>query len=157
MRTFLIAAACAALVIGATSAVIGVVVAMSGSATSLFELRPGDCFDLPEFADDGSRPSEWREVDTVDCADPHTVEVVRTGQLDPDQVRPRPDDETLFGEVDSLCARARVAAEQLGMGLLPIIPNEAVWEPRGGPYLCVVIPYGGTPRAGSVLADVAGA
>ena len=151
MRTFLVAVACAALVVGATGALIAVLVAMSDSATSIFELRPGECFDLPEFGDDGSRPAEWREVDTVDCADAHTVEVLVTGQLDPDQRRPRPDDAELFETVDATCADVRARADQLGYGLLPIVPNPAVWEPRGGPYLCVAIPYGGDPTPGSIL------
>lgn len=155
MRTFFVAVVCAALVVGATGAVIAVVVAMSGSGTSIFELSPGDCFDLPEFGPDGGRPAEWRAVDEVDCADPHTVEVLVTGQLDPDQQRPLPGDADLFGEVGTACAAGQGAADELGYGLLPIIPNAAVWEPRGGPYLCVAIPYGGDPRAGSILAQVA--
>lgn len=156
MRTFLVAVACAVLVVGGTAAVIGVVVAMSDSSTSIFELRPGECFDLPEFGDDGSRPAEWRQVDQVDCGDPHTVEVLVTGQLDPGQSRPRPTDDELFSEVDERCAAARAAADELGFGLLPIIPNAAVWEPRGGPYLCVAVPYGGEPSEGSILDRVVG-
>ncbi len=157
MRTFLVAAACAILVVGATATVIGVVLAMGDSATSIFELEAGDCFDLPEFGDDGSRPAEWREVDRVRCADPHTVEVLVVGQLDPRQERSRPDDEALFAEVAAACAGERVAADRLGFGLLPIVPNAAVWEPRGGPYLCVAIPYGGDPRPGSIVAQVVAA
>lgn len=156
MRTFFVAVVCAALVVGASGAVVAVVVAMSGSATSIFELRPGDCFDLPEFGDDGSRPSEWTEVDDVDCADPHTVEVLVAGQLDPDQARPRPSDDELYAEVEARCSTERAFARELGFGVLPIIPNEAVWEPRGGPFLCVAIPFGGDPRAGSIVDQVTG-
>jgi len=154
VRALLVAVVCTGLVVGATGAVIAVVVAMSGSATSIFELKPGDCFDLPEFGDDGSRPSEWREVDTVDCAGEHTVEVLVTGRLDPDQERALPSDAELYDAVAAACAAERAAAHELGYGLLPIIPNAAVWEPRGGPYLCVAVPYGGVPTAGSILGQV---
>lgn len=156
MRTFLVAVVCAALVVGGTATVIGVVLTMSGSETSIFELEPGECFDLPEFGDDGSRPAEWLVVEQIDCADPHTVEVVVTGLLNADQARTRPSDEDLFAEVDGRCAAAHVAADALGFGVLPIVPNAAAWEPRGGPYLCVAIPYGGEPRPGSIVGQVVG-
>lgn len=156
MRTFFVAVLCAGLVVGATGAVIAVVVAMSDSDTSIFELRAGDCFDLPEFGPDGSRPAEWRVVDAIDCDDPHTVEVLVTGQLDPDQQRAYPSDDELYAEVDTRCRAERAAARELGFGVLPIIPNAAVWEPRGGPFLCVAIPFGGDPRPGSILEQIAG-
>lgn len=155
MRTFLIAAVCAALVVGATAAVIGVFVAMSDSGTSVFELRAGDCFDLPEFDDEGSRPMlEWSEVDTVDCADPHTVEVVLTGQLDREQEREFPGDAALQVDVDERCAAVAARARELRYGVLPITPNQSAWRPRGGPFLCVAIPFGGDPRPGSILLEV---
>ena len=152
MRTFLIAAACAALVVGLAVAVIGVVVAMSGSGTSVFELREGDCFDLPEFDANGSRPMlEWSQVETVDCDGLHTVEVVLAGQLDREQAREFPGDAALQEEVDARCAPVAVRARRLGFGILPITPNRSAWRPRGGPYLCVAIPFGGQPTSGSIL------
>ena len=151
MRTFLIAVVCAALVVVATGAVIAAVVAMGDSGTSVFELEPGECFDLPVFDDDGSREmTEWTSVDAVDCADPHTVEVLLTGQLDANQERTYPGDAALLDEVGAACRAVAVTADELGFGVLPVTPNAAVWEPRGGPYLCVAIPYGGVPRAGSI-------
>jgi hypothetical protein len=158
VRTFLIAAVCAALVVAATGAVIAVVVAIGDSRTSVFELEPGDCFDLPEFEDGGSRPTtEWMSVDPVDCSDPHTVEVLVTGQLDEHQERAYPGQAALFEEVGVACVRLEAGADRLGFGVLPVSPNEAVWEPRGGPFLCVAIPYGGVPRAGSIVDRVVAA
>ena len=151
MRTFLIAVVCTALVVVATGAVIAAVVAMGDSGTSVFELEPGECFDLPEFDEDGSREmTEWTSVDPVDCAEPHTVEVLLTGRLDADQERPYPGDAALLDEVGAACRVVAVTADELGFGVLPVTPNAAVWEPRGGPYLCVAIPYGGVPRTGSI-------
>jgi hypothetical protein len=152
VRTFVVAVVCAALVVTATGAVIAAFVAMGDSGTSVFELDPGECFDLPEFDASGSRPTtEWTLVDRVDCAEPHTVEVLVTGQLDPNQERPFPGDAEVLDEAAATCRAAAVRADALGFGVLPVSPNEAVWEPRGGPYLCVAIPYGGVPRAGSIV------
>jgi hypothetical protein len=158
VRTFVVAVVCAALVVIATGAVIAAFVAMGDSGTSVFEVGPGECFDLPEFDDSGSRPmTEWTSVDPVDCSDPHTVEVLVTGQLDPNQERPFPGDAEVLDEAAATCRAAAMRADALGFGVLPVSPNEAVWEPRGGPYLCVAIPYGGVPRAGSIVDRVVAA
>ena len=157
MRTFLVAAVSAVLVVAATAAVIAAVVAMGRSGTSVFELEPGDCFDLPEVDDDGRAMTEWTSVNLVDCADPHTVEALVTGRLDPNQAREYPGDAVLLDEVGAACRVVAAVADELGFGILPVTPNDAVWEPRGGPYLCVAIPYGGVPRAGSIVDRVVAA
>ena len=157
MRTFLVALGSVALVATATGAVIAAVVAMD-SGTSVFELEPGECFDLPDSDDDGGGSmTEWTSVDPVDCADPHTVEVLVTGQLDPNQERSYPGDAALLDEVGAACRVVALGADELGFGVLPVVPNASVWEPRGGPYLCVAIPYGGVPRPGSIVDRVVAA
>jgi hypothetical protein len=158
VRTFVVAVASVALVVTATGAVIAAVVAMGDSGTSPFELGPGARFDLPDSDEDGSRSmTEWTSVDPVDCTDPHTVEVLDTGQLDPNQERSYPGDAALLDEVGAVCRAVAVGADELGFGVLPVVPNAAVWEPRGGPYLCVAIPYGGVPRPGSIVDRVVAA
>ena len=155
MRGALITAFCAALVVAAVGGVIAVLVAMSGSSPSIFELSAGDCFVLPDF-DAGDDTLALDGVDRVPCDAAHTAEVVHVGQLDPDQARQRPTDAALFDEVETRCRLTERAADELGFGVIAVIPNEAVWEPRGGPYLCVAIPYGGQPVDIGITALVVG-
>jgi hypothetical protein len=155
VRSFLIAAFCAAIVVGASAVVIAVFVGIGGSGTSIFELEAGECFQLPEFDDDESRPTQaLLEVEPVDCDEAHTAEVLLTGRLNPDQSRPYPSDDALFAEIGEHCRGLRAASDELGFGVLPVAPNESSWEPRGGRLLCLAIPYGGEPRAGSITARV---
>lgn len=156
MRTAVIVFVCSALVAGAVAVVIGVFVALSRQESSIFELEAGDCFVLPEFDDDESRPTTALDtVDSIDCDEPHNAEVLTTGQVNRDQSRPHPGDDALLAEVWQLCRPAGRAADDLGFGVLPVIPNEAAWEPRGGPYLCIAVAYGGTLGRGSIAERVA--
>lgn len=155
MRGFAVAAFCSALVVGAVGAVTAVIVAISDQSSSIFELGPGECFDLPVL-DDGSPTAALDQVDDVDCDDPHTAEVVAIGQLDREQARERPTDDELFDEVWAACRALEPEAEELGFGLVPVIPNEDTWVPRGGQYACLAVPYGGTARSGSITANITG-
>lgn len=133
-----------AVVAVAIAAAVAVLVAIRPDDHNILELELGDCFDVPL----GPGESDLRSVDTVDCDRPHEAEVVATGQLDPDGRRPYPGDDDLFAEVDARC-RELVPDLDPAFGLLPIAPNEASWEPLGGRFLCVAIPYGGGTVTGS--------
>lgn len=150
-RAGLVAVTCVALVTLAVVAVVAVFVAISGQAVSIFELRPGDCFELPALEPDAGSPTATLDsVDRLDCDDPHVAEVVGAGRLNPDQDRAHPGDPALLAEVGERCRVYEVAAEALGFGVVPVIPNESSWEPRGGRYLCVAVSYGGAAREGGI-------
>ena len=139
------------LVGGAIAAVVGVLVTMSRGGTSLFELGVGDCFVLAALEpEEGSETATLGDVDPIDCAEPHIAEVVATGSLNPDQSRAHPGDEVLLGEVETLCQPLSAGAEAHGFGIVPVIPNEASWEPRGGPYLCIAVAFGGVAHEGGI-------
>lgn len=119
-----------------------VVITVSNSSDSIFDLRVGDCFVLGDEVD-----TTLDSVDTVDCAEPHDAEVVGVGQLNAEQDQPYPTDDALFTEIDERC---RGTIESGDYGLLPVAPDEASWEPLGGRYLCVAVPYGGALVSGSI-------
>jgi len=130
------------------AAVVGavmIVVALTSSSTSIVELEAGVCFDLPI---DGEETS-INDVDVIDCDQLHNAEVVSVGELNPERNLEYPDDETLFDEVDARCAGV-LGAASAEFGLLPVAPNEASWEPLGGRYVCVAVPYGGEPVIGTI-------
>jgi len=127
---------------------VGVIVVISADGeTAIVDLVVGDCFDLPEDADDAG---ELRSVAIVDCSDPHLAEVVSVGDLNSGD-DPYPDDAELFASVEQAC-RAADVVESDQFGLLPIAPTRALWESFDGRYLCVAIPYGGDLVTGSLVA-----
>ena len=131
--------------------VVGVLLVMFAmyNGTSVLDLEPGDCFVLPIDGDDLSVDS----VDLVDCDEPHRAEAVLVGSLNPDRDREYPDDDALFDEVDERCALVvREISPEFGM--LPVAPNEASWEPLGGRFVCVAIPFGGGQVTGSITPDL---
>jgi hypothetical protein len=134
--TLAVIAGLVCLSIAALVFVVFVFVAMTGGTTSVFDLEPGDCFVLPI---DGADTSLY-QVEPVACTAPHDAEVVMTGQLDADQERDYPSDDVLFAELDGRCAVVTIPAQ---FGMLPIAPDEASWQPLGGRFLCLAVPYGG--------------
>lgn len=122
--------------LAALAVMIAIAVVVSGQSTSVFDLQTGDCFVLPIDGDDTS----FDQVEPVACSEPHDAEVFATGQLNPDQDRDYPTDEMLFGELDARCAVGSVPAQ---FGRLPVGPNEASWDPLGGRFICVAVPFGG--------------
>jgi hypothetical protein len=116
----------------------------SGNGTAIVDLDVGDCFDLPDgAAADGTLES----VDTIDCSSPHLAEVVYRGELNPGD-DPYPTDDELFARVDRICREAQVVDADV-FGLLPIAPTPELWASFGGRFLCVAIPFGGSPVTGS--------
>lgn len=122
--------------IAAVAVVALVFVAMSGDTTSVFDLEPGDCFVLPIDGEDTS----LEQVEPIACTGPHDAEVVLTGQLNADQDRDYPPDDALFAELDTRCAAVSIPDD---FGMLPIAPDEASWQPLGGRFLCLAVPFGG--------------
>lgn len=136
--------------------VLAVVAVTGGGGTSIFDLEVGDCFDLPidGAADDAAEVAPVDVVEVGDCAEPHEVEVVMVGELNPDGDRAYPPDNELFAEIDARCGDVRFdasgRADANRFDILPIAPNEASWGPFDGAFSCVAIPIGGALTTGSV-------
>jgi hypothetical protein len=139
-----------AVVVAIVAIGVAVVLVASGEDNSLvLDLEAGDCFRLP---DDMSQPTIGN-VETVDCDDPHDAEVFATGELNPDRDQPYPDDAArLFARVDRACADVLAGDPAVvdRFGVLPVVADEASWEPFRGRYVCVAVPYGGGTTVGSV-------
>ena len=119
--------------------VAGVVLAMavrltSSSSSDITDLEVGTCFDL-EPDDDGT----VGVVEVIDCADPHTAEVVGVDELNPDGDRPYPPDDELFALADARCADIPPDPR---FGILAVAPTEATWEARSGRVVCVALVFG---------------
>jgi hypothetical protein len=118
--------------------------------TSVFDLGVGDCLVLPGPEEAGAGESfDLDAVDVVDCAEPHDAEVVAVGDLNPDRDREYPTDDELFAEADRRCVAA-ADVDDARFGLVPIVPNEASWEPLNGRFVCLAVPFGGALVAGSI-------
>lgn len=137
--------------LGVLVVMVAVFVLGGADTTSIGDLEVGDCFDVPFDGDD----ERVEAVDVFDCEDPHEAEVVAVGELNPDRSRPYPPDDELFAEIDRRCA-ALAGDVTDRFGLLPIAPEEPSWEPLGGRFLCVAIPYGGGTTVGSLAATPGG-
>lgn len=140
----LLVALAAALAVLAT--MVAVLVFAGPDATSIHDLVPGDCFDLPIDGDD----VRIETVEVSDCGEPHEAEVVLVGELNPDGDVPYPSDDDLFAEIDRRCAALPDEISD-AFGVLPVAPDEASWGPFAGRFLCVAIPYGGGTTVGSLL------
>jgi len=123
-----------------------IVVLTTDGRTSIVDLMPGDCFDVPD--DPGE---QLDEVDVVDCAEPHLAEVVAVGSLNESGDAPYPSDDELFAAIDLACREESPPVSD-DFGLLPVAPTPQLWDAFEGRYLCVAIPFGGEPVTGSIVA-----
>jgi hypothetical protein len=135
------------LAVGALIAVSTLLILLvTSDPTTVLDLEVGDCF----MVEAGGDTVEITSVEVIGCDRRHNAEVVLVGELNPDADRKYLADSELFAEVDRECA---TVPDDLvaGFGLLPVAPNEASWQPFRGRFLCVAIPYGGTPVSGSLI------
>ncbi len=133
------------LVVAGAAAIIGLAVGGS-SATPIVDLEVGDCFDLP----DETEMERFETVDLIDCDQPHQVEVVLTGELNPDGDLPYPDDDELFASSGQRCNTVTLPVE--GFGLVPLAPTADTWEGASGRFACLALQIGGEPSEGSLTA-----
>lgn len=110
----------------------------------------GDCFSLPINRD----TTTLETVELVDCDQPHDVEVVATGELNPLQARDYPSDELLFDLVDVMCGDPR-RFKHLGFGVLPVAPDERAWNELDGRFVCLAVTEGERKVSGRQI-DVGG-
>jgi hypothetical protein len=97
--------------------------------TAVFDLEVGDCVNFP-FNPDSERIVEVRSVDVVDCDEDHEAEVIRRGELNPNEDREYPSNDDLFAESYDGCGRDD------DTNLFAIAPNEDSWDDEGGPFVC---------------------
>lgn len=107
------------------------------NSTSVDDLSPGDCFNDP-----GSEAVS--EIDTVDCAEPHDLEMFATVQLVGDNGS-WPGDLTLFTEAAEACFEHFVSYTGIGLGdetvmwdYTTFIPEPASWDDGGREALCTL-------------------
>jgi Domain of unknown function (DUF4190) len=121
------------LLVGAGFWVLGASGALDDGKTGVFDVEAGDCvtfdFDLVE----SEIPDEITTVEVVDCDEPHDAEVIRQGELNPDEDRDYPSNEVLIDESLTACGR------EDAFNIFTIVPNEASWDQQGGPYVCFEI------------------
>lgn len=147
-----------AVVLAVVAAAIVLIVVVAGSdTTAVVDLDVGDCFDLP--SDDGGDVVEFETVELVPCDEPHEVEVVLVGELNPDGEAEYPDDDELFVLVGRRCDAGVELPEEIAsrFGVVPIAPTQDTWEGADGRFSCIVLQYGGDPVDFSVLAADPGA
>lgn len=129
----LIISIAAAFVIG-TAVFAGIRMSQTAGRISIVEADVGDCFVLPIEA----QHTEITQIETIDCDRPHNVEVIETGELNPEGTLEYPDDELLLDIVDVTCGDPR-RFHDLGFGVLPVAPNRMSWEQASGTYVCLAL------------------
>lgn len=136
------------LIVAGAAAIIGVALSGGGS-TPIVDLEVGDCFDLP----DESEMDRFETVDLIDCDEPHEVEVVGVGELNPEGDLPYPDDDELFRIAGQRCAVLTDGLPLEGFGVVPLAPTLDTWEGADGGFSCLALQVGGEPTEGSLMAD----
>jgi hypothetical protein len=103
--------------------------------TAVFKLEVGDCVNFG-FNPDSERIVEVSTVEVVDCDEDHEAEVIRRGELNPDDDRDYPSNSDLFAESYAGCGREDVT------DIFAIAPNEDSWDDEGGPFVCFEVDDG---------------
>ena len=103
--------------------------AFDDDETAVFDLESGDCVNF-DFNPESELIVEVSTVEVVDCDDPHDGEVIRRGELNPDEDRPYPSNDELIGESLQDCGRDDTE------NIFTVFPNEESWDEQGGPYVC---------------------
>jgi hypothetical protein len=126
-----------------------VVAVFRSDETLVFDLDVGQCFDLPESVSEGVLDT----VTPISCDEPHQVEVVAVGALNPDRELPFPGDDAVLAQVDQLCRHAINSGSPYASAyeVVPVAPNEKTWGGLDGRYSCVAAPYGGGSTRGSLV------
>lgn len=119
------------------------------SETSVFRIRPGDCFNDP------AADRELEQVDVVPCDEPHDNEVFATLEHPP-----TPDDiylgrDAIVGYAEQACpepfnAYVGVAYQRSRFSLFPIVPSEATWAEGDRQIICALYDHQAGKLTGSM-------
>lgn len=135
-----------------TLVAVGLVLAATACGAGRFDLAVGDCVRL---ADEGADADGLARATTVDCDEPHDLEVFHVFELSPE----RRTLETMAPEIAEVCLGAPwedylgVPAESSELELLPIPPTDDELEDGDGEVVCAVREPGGVRTEGSLRAD----
>lgn len=109
----------------------------SGTDTSVFRIRPGDCFDDPEPG------RQLEQVDVTSCEEPHDNEVFATVDHPADYDVPFPGHDGVVAYAEHACPAP--FAEYVGIGydqsrysLFPIVPSEETWVKGDRTIICAL-------------------
>ena len=103
--------------------------AFDGGETAVFDVETGDCVNF-DFNPESEILIEVTTVDVVDCDEEHEAEVIQVGELNPDDDRDYPDNDTLFQESYAGCGREDLS------DIFAVAPDEDSWNDDDGPYVC---------------------
>jgi hypothetical protein len=103
--------------------------AFDGGETAVFNVEEGDCVNF-DFNPESEILIEVTTVDVVECDEEHEGEVIQVGELNPDEDRDYPDNDTLFQEAYAGCGRDDIE------DIFAVAPDEDSWDDHGGPYVC---------------------
>lgn len=100
-----------------------------GGETAVFDVEEGDCVNF-DFNPESDILIQVTTVDVVDCDDDHEGEVIAVGELNPDEDRDYPDNNSLFDEAYAGCGR------EITEDIFAVAPDEDSWNENGGPFVC---------------------
>jgi hypothetical protein len=106
--------------------------AFDDGETAVFDLESGECVNF-DFNPETDRIVEVSTVEVVDCDESHEGEVIRRGELNPDEDRDYPSNDELISESLEACGREDPS------NVFTVFPNEESWNEQGGPYVCFEI------------------
>jgi len=122
-----------------------------GSETSVFRIRPGDCFNDP--------PAERQldQVDVVRCDQPHDNEVFAAIEHPAAPEEPFPGRDALVGYAEQGCPEpfadyVGATYDQSRFSLFPIVPSADTWAKGDRQIICALYDH----RAGKLTGSVRG-
>ena len=117
------------LIVGAVFWALSATGAFDDGETAVFDLEAGNCVNF-DFNPESELIVEVSTVEVVDCDEPHEGEVVRRGELNPNEDRDYPSNDELINESLEDCGREDFS------NIFTVFPNEDSWNEQGGPYVC---------------------
>lgn len=122
-----------------------------GTDTSVFRMRPGDCFDDP------SPGRQLRQVDVTPCAQPHDNEVFGTVEHPAAGDVGFPGHDAIVAHAEQACPApfaeyVGLAYDQSRFSLFPIVPSAESWAKGDRQIICALYDN----EAGKITGSVRG-
>jgi hypothetical protein len=120
-----------------------------GIDTSVFRIRPGDCFDDP------APGRQLRQVDVTPCDQPHDNEVFATVEHPAGADFPFPGHDGVVAHAEQACpgpfaAYVGIAYAQSRFSLFPIVPSRESWAKGDRQIICALYDNEAGKLTGSV-------
>lgn len=120
-----------------------------GAEVSVFQIRPGDCFD------DEAAGGQLSQVDVLPCARPHDNEVFAIVEDPAPPDAPFPGSEAVRDAAETRCEEpfapyVGIAYAQSRYSIFPIVPSQATWERGDRQIICALYDHEAGKLTGSV-------